>query len=269
MTRTLALLLLLAAASRAEDPLRPLDWVIGTWSAEWTLPDGSRICDRFTWEPILGGKFLRGEYEAYQGGKPVRTEMTVIGWDPQLRTISGWTFSSDGGVRTSVVVDVSKPGRWVVETRGTGASGVEESRTTITREGEDALLSEREVRKEGRWFPAGSVKRSRQAAPSTPRAVVEAWFAAIAKRDCEGSLALGTAKFREQETSSKKAFTYAIFDRKLRFKGWEVTAETPEGAAVLVRVRAVLVDEAGEEDGEGMRFRLVQSEGRWKIDDLD
>lgn len=269
MTRTLALLLLLAAASRAEDPLRPLDWVIGTWTGEMTLPDGSKLADRITWAPILGGKFLRGEYEASQGGKVVRTEMTVIGWDPQLRTIAGWTFSSDGGVRTSVVVDVSKPGRWVVETRGTGASGAEESRTTITREGEDALLSEREVRREGRWVAAGSARKSRQAAPATPRAVVEAWFAAIGKRDCEGSLALGTAKFRETETTSRKAFTFAIFDRKLRFKGWEITAEATEGTAVLVRVRAVLVDESGEEDGEGMRFRLVQSDGRWKIDELD
>ncbi|TAJ24731.1 MAG: hypothetical protein EPO68_01095 [Planctomycetota bacterium] len=109
-TRQLVLALALAAplACKALDPrpsapapalrseLAPLAPMCGrTWVAQF--PKGG-LSDTQTYEPLLGGQFIRNEHAvADASGKVVYSGETIYGWDAPTSTLRWWYFNATGG----------------------------------------------------------------------------------------------------------------------------------------------------------------------------
>lgn len=102
---------------------------------------------------------------------------------------------------------------------------------------------------------------------STLQGTVEAYFAAAAKPDQAAMLALMTPAWREKAKTWQKGFSYAFVNEGLKVKSWKIREASEEGDTGHVRVKATLVAE-GEEDSEGMRFKLIRQDDKWWIDEL-
>lgn len=76
--------------------LSGLDWWIGSWSANGTLPDGKTFKGTFVWDRALDGNFLAGKLTSRtEQAEVVGSEITV-GWDLETKRIVGWEFWRDG-----------------------------------------------------------------------------------------------------------------------------------------------------------------------------
>ena len=113
--------------------------------------------------------------------------------------------------------------------------------------------------------PAGSAATAPD--QSTPKATVEAWIAAAKAGDRERALSLGTDEWRQKETTWDRSFTTAVFDKGYQLLRCEIRDPEIEGDEARVSCRAVFLVE-GEEDNEGLRFRLVKIDGKWRIAEL-
>ncbi len=74
------------------NPLQPLDWLIGDWSA---VRDGATVTMKAEWVPSKN--FIQCRYDIKKPNEPDRTEMQIIGWDPREQRPVSWTFDSSGG----------------------------------------------------------------------------------------------------------------------------------------------------------------------------
>lgn len=100
------------------------------------------------------------------------------------------------------------------------------------------------------------------------KAVVDRWFAAVEAGDAEAAYRLGTAKWVEREKTWKRSFSKAFFELGMKVGSYQFRSPTIDGAAVIVRVRAILKTAEGKDDKEGMRFRLEILDGVWRIVEL-
>lgn len=104
---------------------------------------------------------------------------------------------------------------------------------------------------------------------STPKGVVDAYFAAASSGDKEGMLSLGTPEWREKEANWQKGFTLHIAD-----KGWRPKVEQMRGpreaddGTIRISVKVLFTNPEGEENGEGMSFTLIKDGDRYWIKDL-
>lgn len=264
MKRNLALLLLCAAALGEEpagkSPLEPLSWLVGSWAGAIEGPAaGGTIPCKAEWSAMHGGKFLRCEY-AQGTGATAYAETLVLGFDAAANALAGHAFESTGRMRSFRCIE-AKADAWTFEGRYGDAPAF---RTTVERKGPDTVEMTRSS-------PEGRIvaRLERDSAQATPRRCVEAWFAAVAAGDREKALSLGTETWRRKEADWDRSFTNAFFKAGLKLKAYEIRSEEAEGEEVRVGVGALLLDPKGEEDGEGMRFRLKRIDGRWWITDLD
>jgi hypothetical protein len=100
------------------------------------------------------------------------------------------------------------------------------------------------------------------------RATVSSFFAAVQSGARDSAFALMTPEWQAREREWRGGFTNAFFTRGIKVRSWAIRELTVSGDSAYARVAAVLLVE-GEEDNEGMRFRLVRLEGRWLIRGLD
>jgi hypothetical protein len=107
-------------------------------------------------------------------------------------------------------------------------------------------------------------------APATAKGVIEAYYAAVEAGNKDATFALLTPEAREHAKTSKKSFTYAFFEMGFKVKTWKLKSEVEEqGDQASGYVQAVLIDDKGKDDREGMRFKLVRQEGAWLIAEIN
>jgi hypothetical protein len=107
-------------------------------------------------------------------------------------------------------------------------------------------------------------------APTTAKGVIEAYYAAVEAGDKEAAFALLTPEARENAKTSKKSFTYVFFEMGFKVKTWKLKRDVEEqGDTASGSVKAVLMDEKGKDDNEGMRFKLVRQDGKWLIAEIN
>jgi uncharacterized protein (TIGR02246 family) len=76
----------------------PYDWKadLGFLVGKWRATDGDwSVTTEFEWVP--GGNFLKRTFTIKDGEEEIRTGVQVIGWDARERSVTSWTFGTDGG----------------------------------------------------------------------------------------------------------------------------------------------------------------------------
>lgn len=102
-----------------------------------------------------------------------------------------------------------------------------------------------------------------------PAAVLKQYFDAVAAQDLDAAFATGTTAWAQREREWEQGFTHAFFHDGLRVQDWRITSmDVNDRDQLEARVRAVLLREGEEPDGEGMRFTLEEYPDGWKIVDL-
>jgi len=107
--------------TRVESPssfakLQPLDWLVGSWSAEEHDVKSASDC---RW--IANKSYLQRTYSVTSKDQVTSSGMQIIGWNPRAQQIQSWTFSSDGGM--AVGNWIGNEMGWVIELQGTQADG--------------------------------------------------------------------------------------------------------------------------------------------------
>jgi hypothetical protein len=107
-------------------------------------------------------------------------------------------------------------------------------------------------------------------APTTAKGVIDAYFAAVEAGDKDAAHALLTGEELEGAKTSKKSFTYVFFEMGFKVKTWELKSDVEEsGDEANGHVKAVLIDDKGKDDNEGMRFKLVRKDDSWLIAEIN
>jgi hypothetical protein len=108
------------ATPAAANPLQPLEWLVGNWSAD---RDGASVTMNAEWVPSKN--FIMCKFETQKPGGAKQTEVQIIGWDPREERPVSWHFDSNGGFGQ---------GTWTQRANGwqVDASGVERNGSTTT-----------------------------------------------------------------------------------------------------------------------------------------
>jgi uncharacterized protein (TIGR02246 family) len=105
------------------NPLKPLSWMVGEWSAE---EKGGYVHMKADW--AANGNFITCQYETQKSvDAPKVDSRQVIGWDPRTGLPVSWHFDSDGGFGYGDWV--KKDNQWLVTATGVERDG---SITTAT-----------------------------------------------------------------------------------------------------------------------------------------
>jgi len=100
----------------------PYDWKadLGFLVGEWTATEGDwSVTTKFRWVP--GGNFLLRTFTINDGEEEVRTGVQLIGWDARERSVTSWTFGTDGGHGRGWWSP--EDNQWLVEIEGVSAQG--------------------------------------------------------------------------------------------------------------------------------------------------
>jgi uncharacterized protein (TIGR02246 family) len=99
------------------EKLRPLEWLVGSWTA---TADGRTL--ELSCEWTANRNFLTRKYSLKDAEGATRTGLQVIGWDPAAGGVRSWEFDSEGGFGSE---KWTKDGpRWVLEATGVTREGV-------------------------------------------------------------------------------------------------------------------------------------------------
>ena len=119
--------------------LKPLEFLVGAWTAESTSPSGEHEFREITYEWIHAGNFLRGTSRRNVGG--ITSGLTVFYlWDPVERIIRSWVLSSDG-IWSRSVVEIEM-GVVRLFTKGVTADGKILTLTSVLRTVSDEVRTE-------------------------------------------------------------------------------------------------------------------------------
>ncbi len=258
----------LCCAQTSPPEMRALEFLVGEWNGEgWFRRPGATHTFEQT-ESVrfaLDGAVLQVEGRGIEAGQadPVHISLGIICFERATNRYMLRAYRGDGQP-VDAVVELEQAGLvWTMEVPG-GTM-----RWHITVEGD-------------RWIETGTLLRegaedivamemTLQRAPaydqSTPQATVESWLRAVQAVDREAALSLGTADWRAREESWARSFTSAVFEHGLRLQSFTVHEAEIDGDEASLAVTAVFVID-GEEDGEGLRFRLAREEESWRIVEL-
>lgn len=163
MRRTALAWTVLATCAFAQDAtgphyehLKPLEWLVGTWTSTGKLDSGDEYSDEMVVDWIYGRNFIRSEYKLKVGGKVTWSATTVIGYDVDRKRIVAFGFAANGAISRSEAVPVDKKDTWVFESKISGDFPVKEDRITYTKVDDSTLISEVEVKKDGAFVKTGS-----------------------------------------------------------------------------------------------------------------
>lgn len=112
-----------APASNYEH-LRPLEWLVGNWTAKSGAKTLEVACE---W--TAKRNFLLRKYNLTLADGDSKTGMQIIGWDPVAGSIRSWMFDSDGGFGSERWI---KDGpRWVIEASAVTPEGATGTATNV------------------------------------------------------------------------------------------------------------------------------------------
>ena len=113
--------------------VKDLEWLVGTWQAS----TGS-LSTEMTITRIGGGPFFQRAWTSRADTNVLVQGVQVIGWDPELRQVSSWTFDSRGN--TDKGLWSPEENGWSIECKGMLLNGTPFSATYLmTRSGDGSL----------------------------------------------------------------------------------------------------------------------------------
>jgi uncharacterized protein (TIGR02246 family) len=96
--------------------LKDLQWLIGTWHA---VTEDREMTITYEWDE--NKTFIRGEFTAKDGAKPLESGEEIIGRDNAEGVLRSWVFQSDGGFGEGAWTRDGK--RWSIDVHGVRADG--------------------------------------------------------------------------------------------------------------------------------------------------
>jgi len=103
-----------------------------------------------------------------------------------------------------------------------------------------------------------------------PAAVIKSYFEAVIARDMPAALETGTDNWASNEADWEQGFTHSFVHGGLSVRSWRISGmDITEDGLLETQVRAILLREGEEPDGESMRFTLKEFADGWKIVDLN
>lgn len=135
----------------AGDPLAALQWTVGEWRLDAKWANGNPIRAVATYEPIVGGKFLRASTRVEPAGGGEMIDRDVVVYGVQGGQLTQWTFAQDGSVRV-VAATPTDDGSLFFEWVKPGVDGKPglPLRLRISRDG-DALRWQQFTQLKGEW----------------------------------------------------------------------------------------------------------------------
>jgi uncharacterized protein (TIGR02246 family) len=106
-----------ANAPSTHGALAPLEWLVGSWSAEGPAATAESTC---RW--IANKSFLQRSFRVRAGDQVAASGEQIIGWNPLVGALQSWTFTADGGVAVGSWTPTEAG--WLVESVGATADGV-------------------------------------------------------------------------------------------------------------------------------------------------
>jgi hypothetical protein len=136
--------------SSAGDPLEALAWLVGTWQAKATTPDGNPETTEVVYEWTDHKKAIRYSIVRTSKGKTVPALAGICGWHPVKRQFVLWEMDGEGNLTEGqFVVGEGKNSHEEV------ISGIDGStlpvRAEVLRQGDDRFLFNASVEKDGLW----------------------------------------------------------------------------------------------------------------------
>jgi uncharacterized protein (TIGR02246 family) len=97
------------------DQLKPLEWMVGEWTADSDNAEVDVVCNWTKNENFLTRAFKIVINDESMSG------IQIIGWDPAAKKIRSWTFDSNGTFAEATWEQ--RGGRWFIRNRGTLPDG--------------------------------------------------------------------------------------------------------------------------------------------------
>jgi len=164
---TLALLLLSSSAQEAEaqpgpEALKPLEFLIGTWTGQGVSPTAGKYTEQHVFEWMQGRSFIKAEYVMKTGDQVAWTATTIIGYDARKKKLVVFGFAKNGAVAVGEQVATDLKETWVFENKVSGLGAIEEDRVTQTKVDADTFTTLVEAKKEGTYAVLGKYTYTRK-----------------------------------------------------------------------------------------------------------
>jgi uncharacterized protein (TIGR02246 family) len=112
------------------EQLKPLEWMIGSWSDKDDKVDIETECK---W--TKNKSFIARSFAVTVGDRIEMSGMQIIGWDPAAKAVRSWTFDSEGGFAEATWTN--KANKWYVHNKGVLADGRKATMVNVIKKVDD------------------------------------------------------------------------------------------------------------------------------------
>ena len=145
----------MAAPSQQQvEYLQSLNYYVGAWTGGGEISGMGAFTHKVTYEPVFGGNFIRGNYEATCATQGVVAwqEAQYMGWDVDNNRPSFTFFGMDGSIGNATKVEIDGA-KVMTEYHCSGLSSMKDMRRITTRVDQDTFTLAMETRNGEQWAP--------------------------------------------------------------------------------------------------------------------
>ena len=179
LTHALILFAACAAAASAQVPATPASAADrfapyaflagGTWTVVDDVPGAAaNAVTEYTFEWVLGGKFLQSRHTATREGKTLSSSISFIGWDAARQSMAQWGFNNAGLTAVLYAAPGSVPDSFTLEGKLGSSERAPQIRSTYRRIAENELEVRTEMLRDGKFETVGTV-RLKRSSPANPQ----------------------------------------------------------------------------------------------------
>jgi uncharacterized damage-inducible protein DinB len=139
-----------SAAKAAQNPVEALAWLLGRWTADSKLADGTSATIEADFQWTNHKRAIKYSLVKRAGGRLLPAGEGICGWHPPKRTLVLWEVDQDGNVTESTLL--AEASKVVYDEVIYGADGSAlPVRAEALRQGDDRFVFRASVEKDGSW----------------------------------------------------------------------------------------------------------------------
>src|SRR5437899_255878 len=128
-------------AKTGSEHLKPLEFLIGTWSGQGESAKLGKYTEEHVFEWMQDRNFIKAEYTLKTDGKVAWTSTSIIGYDLQKKKLVAFVFGRNGAIARGEEIRSDGKGTVVFESQVSGFGVIEEDRVTQTKVDDETLTS--------------------------------------------------------------------------------------------------------------------------------